>query len=70
MTIGGSPGCVFESEYDLSQVYGVLRQEKVWCSEVVTWLSECRIYVVRSEIRSMDHYTGNAYVPVDIAEVR
>ncbi len=63
-------GCVFESEYDLPQLYGVSRQEKVWCSEVVAWLSEYRIYVVHSEIRSVDHYTGNADIPVDIAEVR
>lgn len=63
-------GCVFESEYDLSQVYGVSRQETVWCSEVVTWLSEYRIYVVHSEVRSVDYYAGNAEVPVDLAEVR
>jgi hypothetical protein len=63
-------GCVFESEYDLSQVYGVSRQEKVWCSEVVTWLSEYRVYVVHSEIRGVDHYAGNADVPINLEEVR
>jgi ATP-grasp domain, R2K clade family 2 len=62
-------GFVLESEYDLSQVYGVSRQEKVWCSEVVTWLSEHRIYVVHSEIRDVDHYAGNADVSVDLEEV-
>ncbi|TYQ31110.1 ATP-grasp domain-containing protein [Pseudanabaena sp. UWO310] len=62
-------GCVFESEYDMSQVYAVSRQEKVWCSEVVTWLSEYRIYVVHSEIRSVDHYAGNTDIPIDVAEV-
>ncbi|MDI9637578.1 ATP-grasp domain-containing protein [Geitlerinema splendidum] len=63
-------GCVFESEYDLSQVYGVSRQEKVLCSEVVAWLSEYRIYVVHSEIRNVDWYAGNADIPIDIEEVR
>ncbi|MEP0892619.1 ATP-grasp domain-containing protein [Leptolyngbya sp. FACHB-16] len=63
-------GCVLESEYDLSRVYGVSRQEKVWCSEVVTWLSEHRIYVVHSEIKGVDHYAGNAEVSVDLEEVR
>ncbi|NES96354.1 MAG: ATP-grasp domain-containing protein [Desertifilum sp. SIO1I2] len=63
-------GCVFESEYDFSQAYGVSRQEKVLCSEVVAWLSEYRIYVVHSEIRNVDWYAGNADIPIDIEEVR
>ena len=63
-------GCVFESEYDLARVYEVSRQEEVLCSEVISWISEYRIYVVHSEIRSIDHYGGNAEVPVDLNEVR
>ncbi|RUT04979.1 hypothetical protein DSM106972_038000 [Dulcicalothrix desertica PCC 7102] len=63
-------GCVFESEYDLSQVYGVSRQEKLLCSEVVTWVSEYRIYVVHSEIRSIDWYAGNTSIPIDIKKVQ
>ncbi|BAY12884.1 ATP-grasp domain-containing protein [Calothrix sp. NIES-2098] len=62
-------GCVFESEYDLYRVYGVSRQEKLLCSEVVSWLSEYRIYVVRSEIRSIDCYDGNANAVLDIDKV-
>lgn len=62
-------GCVFESEYDLSRIYGVSRQEKVLCSEVVTWISEYRVYVVHSEIRSVDHYAGDAKIPIDLEEV-
>ncbi len=62
-------GCVFESEYDLSQVYGVSRALKLLCSEVVTWVSEYRIYIVYSEIRSVDCYAGNSSIPVDIKEV-
>jgi ATP-grasp domain, R2K clade family 2 len=46
-------GFVCESEYDLSQVYGVSRYEKIWCAEWVTWLSEYRVYVVHSEIRAV-----------------
>jgi hypothetical protein len=63
-------GCVFESEYDLSKVYGVSRQEKLLCSEVVNWISEYRVYVVNSEIRSIDHYYGDANVQVDIKELQ
>lgn len=62
-------GCVLESEYDLSQVYGVSRQEKLLCSEVVTWVSEYRIYIVHSEIRSVDHYAGDVGVMIDMEEV-
>ncbi|NEO87531.1 MAG: ATP-grasp domain-containing protein [Spirulina sp. SIO3F2] len=58
-------GCVFESEYDLRQVYGVSRQESLLCSEVVSWLSEYRVYVVNSEIRSIDHYAGDETIPID-----
>ena len=63
-------GCVFESEYDLSQVYGVSRQEQLLCSEIVTWVSEYRIYVVHSEIRSIDHYAGDSGVMVDMEKIR
>lgn len=45
------------------------RQEKLLCSEVVSWLSEYRVYVVHSEIRSIDHYDGNANIPLDIEKV-
>ncbi|BAY25586.1 hypothetical protein NIES2100_53920 [Calothrix sp. NIES-2100] len=63
-------GCVFESEYDLYRIYGVSRQEKLLCSEVVSWLSEYRVYVVHSEIRSIDHYDGNTNVLLDIEKVQ
>ncbi|MBD2163710.1 ATP-grasp domain-containing protein [Calothrix membranacea FACHB-236] len=63
-------GCVMESEYDLYRVYGVSRQEKLLCSEVVSWLSEYRVYVVHSEIRSIDHYDGNANVLLDREKIQ
>lgn len=34
-----------------AEVYGVSRREPVWCSDVVTWRSEWRCYVVRGEVR-------------------
>ncbi len=62
-------GCVFESEFDLFRVYGVSRREELWCAEIVSWLSEYRVYVVNSEIRSIDFYAGNAEIPVDRATI-
>lgn len=63
-------GWAFNSECDLYRVCGVSRQEKLLCSEVVTWISEYRVYVVRSEIRSVDYYAGDPGVAIDLAEVR
>ncbi len=63
-------GCVFETEYDLSKIYGVSRQEKLLCSEVVSWVSEYRVYVVNSEIRSIDFYAGNADILIDVEKVQ
>lgn len=51
------------------QVHGLLRALKLLCSEVMTWVSEYRIYVVHSEIRSIDCYAGNVFIPVYIEEV-
>ncbi|MDZ8139261.1 MAG: ATP-grasp domain-containing protein [Nostoc sp. DedQUE04] len=62
-------GCVFESEYDLCRVYKVSRQEHLLCSEVVSWVSEYRVYVVHSQIRSIDRYDGNPNVLLDIDKV-
>jgi hypothetical protein len=58
-------GCVFESEFDLFKVYGVSRREELWCAEVVSWLSEYRVYVVNAEIRSIDFYAGNPEIVID-----
>ena len=63
-------GCVFETEDDLYKIYGVSRQEKLLCSEVVSWKSEYRVYVVNSEIRSIDFYNGNPDVLIDIKKVQ
>jgi hypothetical protein len=62
-------GCVLETEYDLFKVSGVSRREELWCSEVITWLSEYRIYVVNSEIRSIDFYAGNPEITIDLTEI-
>ena len=63
-------GCIFESESDLYQVYGVSRQEKLLCSEVVSWVSEYRVYVASSQIRGISYYAGNPEVLIDIGTVK
>ena len=63
-------GCIFETEYDLYKIYGVSRQEKLLCSEVVSWVSEYRVYVVNSEIRSIDFYNGDNSIFIDVNKVQ
>jgi ATP-grasp domain, R2K clade family 2 len=63
-------GCVFDAESDLDRVAGVSRREELLCAEVVTWLSEYRIYVVNSEIRSVDWYAGEREIAIDLDVVR
>jgi ATP-grasp domain, R2K clade family 2 len=63
-------GCVFDGESDLDRVYGVSRHEELLCAEVVTWLSEYRVYVVDSEIRSVDWYAGDRGISIDLLEVQ
>ncbi|BAY87239.1 hypothetical protein NIES267_67580 [Calothrix parasitica NIES-267] len=63
-------GCIFETEYDFHKIYGVSRQEKLLCSEVVYWISEYRVYVVNSEIRSIDFYNGDNSIFIDVKKAR
>jgi len=63
-------GFILDSEYELSQVYGVPRQEKLLCSEVVNWVSEYRVYVVNSEIRSINFYDGDPKFEVDLKTIQ
>jgi hypothetical protein len=52
-------GRVFNGPDDLYEVSGVSRQEPVWCSEVVEWISEFRVYVIGDNLVSVDHYSGD-----------
>lgn len=53
-------GRVFQSPSDMAFLSGVSRQEPLWCSEIVNWKSEFRIYVIGTDIVSQDHYAGDA----------
>lgn len=41
---------------------GVPKSEKVWCSEVVSWVSEWRLYVAGGRVLHSGHYDGNPEV--------
>lgn len=59
-------GQVFETEGDLQQLYRISKKDEIWCSEVVTWKSEYRVYVVKGEIRAIKYYSGNKEIEVDL----
>lgn len=52
-------GRVFSSHSDMCFLSGVSRQEPVWCSDIVSWKSEFRIYVIGTEIVAQRHYAGD-----------
>lgn len=62
-------GVVCYSERDVAGFGNVGRRQRVWCAEAVSWVSEYRVYVVGDAIVGVDHYSGDAAVPVDMAVV-
>ena len=62
-------GLVVDSLQSLYFVGNTSRRQEVWCADLVDWLSEYRVYVVDSEIRSIDHYDGDEDVCVDYKTV-
>lgn len=62
-------GRVFYSGSDLYHLGTTSRREPVWCSEVVSWLSEYRVYVNGQDIVSVDCYSGDASIGLDQAVI-
>jgi hypothetical protein len=60
-----STGRVFSGAADFYHLGTISRREPVWCSEVVFWLSEYRVYVIGEEIVSVDCYSGDANIALD-----
>jgi len=58
-------GKVFSSHADFAAVGSASRRQEVWCSEVVSWLAEFRIYVIGERIVDIDHYAGDPAVSPD-----
>jgi hypothetical protein len=55
---------------DFMQIGAVSRRQEVWCSEVVVWKSEFRVYVVDDEIVGLDHYAGDPDATLDLSTVQ
>lgn len=54
-------GFVIFDSMDL-RLGGVSNSEKVWCSEVVSWKSEWRVYVANGQVLHQGHYHGDPEV--------
>ncbi|AVP97539.1 DUF4343 domain-containing protein [Ahniella affigens] len=63
-------GAVFSHPSDIAQFGTVSRRQEVWCSEVVNWISEYRVYVIGTETVAIGHYSGDPLVHVDLSVVR
>lgn len=62
-------GRTFVSMDDFRRIGNISRRQEVYCSEVVTWSSEYRVYVIGSQIVSVDIYDGDAKIALDSAVV-
>ena len=62
-------GRVFADASDLYHLGTSSRKEPVWCSEVVSWLSEYRVYVIGQKIVSVDYYSGDSSIKPDRAVI-
>ena len=59
-------GRVFSHDADFYHTGGTSRHEPVWCSDVVAWRSEYRVYVIGTDLVSIDHYDGDEGVTLDL----
>ncbi len=62
-------GRVFTWSGDFLHIGTVSRRQMVWCSDVVSWKSEFRVYVIGDEIVGTDHYAGDPEVVLDMGTV-
>ncbi|MFD4353630.1 ATP-grasp domain-containing protein [Nocardia sp. NPDC058518] len=62
-------GAVCYSERDFAAWGNANRRQRVWCSEVVTWISEYRVYVIDQRIVAIDNYNGDNSVPLNMETV-
>jgi hypothetical protein len=60
-------GFIIQSAYDLLQLEQFSKETEVYCSTLVNWLSEFRIFVNLCKIVGIKHYAGDSTLTPDIA---
>lgn len=63
-------GRVFSDHSDFYEVGQTSLQEPVWCSDIVSWQSEFRVYVIGTDIVSIAPYAGDASIKIDANTVQ
>jgi hypothetical protein len=62
-------GRVFESYEDLRFIHQVSKKTEVYCSEVVEWLAEFRVFVLHGKMIGIRHYSGDSSLEPDGAVI-
>ncbi len=63
-------GTVLGFSGDSVDIGSASRRQEVWCSEVVKWKSEFRVYVIDAEVVGVDHYGGDESSSLDMGTVK
>lgn len=58
-------GQVFQNVNDLHRAEGASKSTLIWCSEVVNWLSEYRVFIIKGEVVGIQHYSGDPTIHID-----
>lgn len=58
-------GRVFSHPNDLVYLEGASRRIPIFCSEVIEWLSEYRIFVMQGNIVGIQHYKGDSIIEIN-----
>jgi hypothetical protein len=58
-------GHVFRNVDDLQYIEGASKNTPIWCSDVVKWLSEYRVFVLKGEIIGIQHYFGDPMLSIN-----
>ncbi|MBD2767305.1 ATP-grasp domain-containing protein [Hymenobacter sp. BT664] len=63
-------GFIINSDYDLFQLESFSKETDLYCSTVVNWLSEYRVFVNNSEIVGVKLYAGDETLKLDLTIVQ
>lgn len=58
-------GRVFSHLSDVAYLGGISKKAVLLCSDVVEWLSEYRVFVIKGKIVGIQHYSGDTELDID-----
>ncbi|MEV0708847.1 ATP-grasp domain-containing protein [Nocardia aurea] len=62
-------GTVCYSERDIAALGNISRRQEVWCSDIVTWIAEFRVYVIDRRIVGVSRYSGDRSTSPDMSVI-